>query len=395
MCAALRFPAHPAVGELKRLALLGLWTVTPRAALRLLPGTSARFGPPRRWARTTDHLRASGDEWRSVQPARTLRLPPMFLPEDGLPPELLQAEFKLAERGVALLRNTRVLHQAGWPVAPGDVLLPDFTPESNSRTALVYQTLRSDPPIHLSGRTLSLASVYAENNYCHWLFDAVGRLAYVRAAGLDWRDFDHVVLPDLPGATARLITETLSIPPGKLVRPPRVGQFTCDLLFQASNPCEHRVYPPEIFAFLRTLLTPARPSGPARLYLARRGKRRIENEAEIEALLTRRGFVEADPLDFTALRGRLAAATHIVAVHGAALANLIYARPGARLIEVIPSSNPWPYYRCLCGALGIEYGILLGRSRRHKLHPDGKNPNSPFRVCPHAFENALDALLAA
>jgi len=395
MCAAFRFPAHPAVGELKRIALLGLWTITPRAALRLIPGTSARFGPPRRWARTTDHLRASGDEWRSVQPARILRLSPMFLPGAGLHPLLRQSEFTLSERGVAVLRNTRVLHQAGWPVAPGDVLLPDFTPQSNSRIALVYQTLRSDPPIHLSGRTLNLASLHATNNYCHWLLDAVGRLAYVRAAGLDWPDFDHVVLPDLPGATARLITETLAIPPGKLVRPSRVGQFTCDLLFQASNPCEHRVYPPEILAFLRTLLPPAPPSGPSRLYLARRGKRRLENETEIEALLARRGFVEADPLDFAVLRGRLAAATHIVAVHGAALANLAYARPGARLLELIPSSNPWPYYRSLADALGIAYGVVQGRSRRHAVHPQGRNPNSPFRVCPRAFENALDALLAA
>jgi len=395
MCAALRFPAHPAVGKLKRLALLGLWTVTPRAALRLLPGTSARFGPPRRWARTTDLLRASGGEWRSVQPARTLRLPPMFLPEDGLPPELLQAEFKLAERGVALLRNTRILHQAGWPVAPGDVLLPEFCPNSHRRTSLIYRTIRSDPAVHLPGRTLNLASIYAGHNFCHWLLDAVGRAAYVRAAGLDWGDFDHVVLPDLPGATARIVTEKLAIPPAKLVRPSRIGQFTCELLAQPSNPCQFRVYPPEIVAFHRSLLPPAPPAGPARLYLPRRGNRRIENEAEIEALLARRGFVEADPTDFTVLRGRLAAASHIVAVHGAALANLVHARPGARLLEVIPSSNPWPYYRSLCAALGVEYGAVLGRSLRHRLHPQGKSPNSPFRVCPRAFATGLDALLAA
>lgn len=394
MSAALRIPAHPAIGELKRFASLALWSVTPRAALRLLPGTSARFGPPRRWARTADHLRASGDEWRPVHPARTLRLPPMFLPEDGLPPGLRQAEFKLAERGVAFLRHARILHQAGWPVAPGDVLLPEFCPHSEHRTTLVYRTLRSDPPIHLPGRTLNLASIHAGYNFCHWLLDAVGRVAYVRAAGLDWRDFDQVVLPGFPGETARIVTEALRVPPGKVVRPSRIGQFSCELLIQPSNPCEHCAYPPEIVDFHRSLLPPAAPSGPARLYLARRGNRRIENEAEIEAMLVRRGFVEADPLDFAALRGRLAAATHIVAVHGAALANLVHARPGARLLELIPTSNPWPYYRSVCAALGVDYAVVLGRSRRHKLHPDGKNPNSPFRICPRALTTALDALLA-
>ncbi len=395
MSAAFRIPAHPALGELKRVALLAFWTLTPRAALRLLPGSSLRFGPPRRWARTADHLRASGDEWRPVLPARVLRLPPMFLPEDGLPPLVRRPEHALSERGVALLRNTRIFHEAGWPVAPGDVLLPEFCSYSGHRMSLIYRTLLSDAPVHLPGRTLNLCSAHAGYNFNHWLLDAVARLAYARAAGFAWADLDHVVLPRFPGETARIVTGALGIPEGKWVRPSRTSQFLCDVLVQPSNPGECRCYPPEVVAFHRSLLPPAAPAGPARLYLARRGNRGIENEAEIEAQLVARGFVEADPTDFPRLRSRLAAATHIVGVHGAALANLVHARPGARLLELIPTSNPWPYFRSLCAGAGIGYGALLGRSRRHAWHPHGRNPNSPFHVCPRAFAAALDALLAA
>lgn len=84
-------------------------------------------------------------------------------------------------------------------------------------------------------------------------------------------------------------------------------------------------------------LAPAAQAG-RRLYLARRGvgRRSIDNEAELDAMLAARGFqtVQPEQLSVREQIELFAEASHIVGPAGAALTNMVYAPPGAQVVVI-------------------------------------------------------------
>jgi capsular polysaccharide biosynthesis protein len=100
------------------------------------------------------------------------------------------------------------------------------------------------------------------------------------------------------------------------------------------------------------------------LYLSRAGSklRSPLNEQGLEQALAERGaeiFTAADgnhPEQIARFRG----ADCIVSVHGAGLTNLVFARPGTRVIEIFPSNFvKSPYWR-LARQLGLHYTPVIG-----------------------------------
>ena len=69
-----------------------------------------------------------------------------------------------------------------------------------------------------------------------------------------------------------------------------------------------------------------------------------------------------DTTSFEEQVGVMAGTGILVAVHGAALTNLIFLPAGAVVIEVFPWSFHKPTYRGLAGALGVHYLSLRGRT---------------------------------
>jgi len=110
------------------------------------------------------------------------------------------------------------------------------------------------------------------------------------------------------------------------------------------------------------------PSGrvPARrLFIGRKGAklRRLKNEDEILAMLAKEGFEPFMP-DANDQRSQIEAfraADIVVAVHGAALTNLVFCRPGTRVVEIFPSNFIKSPYLWLAAKLGLEYqGFFAG-----------------------------------
>ena len=56
-------------------------------------------------------------------------------------------------------------------------------------------------------------------------------------------------------------------------------------------------------------------------------------------------------------------AEFIVSPHGAGLTNMIFARSGAKILELIPSRYLTPMFRQLAVNCGHEYGVLIGDTR--------------------------------
>jgi capsular polysaccharide biosynthesis protein len=127
--------------------------------------------------------------------------------------------------------------------------------------------------------------------------------------------------------------------------------------------------PPWVVAFLRERLLGPSGVGPSarphRLVYVTRGpsanNRSVRNEEAVVAVLRARGFESVDPgaLSVVEQIRTFAEAAVIVAPHGAALVNLVFASAGARVIELFPAGSLLPdFWRLASGVPGLEYRYL-------------------------------------
>lgn len=391
-------PMRETLNRFRHHAFPLLWAVLPRSTLRLLPGTSAHFGPPRRVARWPEIQRQPGVHWRPVLPARTEQLPPPFFCSDPSNPLAHGRAVDWPDTGVAEIPAGRVLDEHAWVVGPDDTFLGEFCYTGLTRFSKVNHIIKLHPPRYLPGRTLNLCSANAVTNFFHFVIDSISRVELVRRAGYTWSDFDHILFPRFSSATTEQIVDASGLPREKLVRIGRREQFQCDVLVQPSFPGPLACTPAWVFEFYRRLFPiPARPRT-RKLYFPRRNNRCPRNEALVAARLAAAGFETVEPTTTRSLRTLMAEASHIVGVHGASLANLVFCAPGTRVLELMPTEisehyNRWFYYT-LCASGGLDYGVLIGRSRRQRLTTFSPQPKTKFVIDPPDLERALDALLA-
>ena len=90
--------------------------------------------------------------------------------------------------------------------------------------------------------------------------------------------------------------------------------------------------------------------------------RQLRNEAELEKALAQRGF-STFVLGVSSLPeqiARFSAARTLVCVHGAALTNLLFCAPGARVIEIFPENFVKSTFCWLALRLGLDYVPVIG-----------------------------------
>lgn len=143
---------------------------------------------------------------------------------------------------------------------------------------------------------------------------------------------------------------------------------------------------------LKDMLTPhppapARPPG-ARLMVVRRGAatRRLAEEAALIEVARSRGFEVFAPRadNFAEQVQRFDAARQIVAVHGAALTNLAWARPGAQVLEIFPENFTKSTFPWLAERMGVAHHALIGGPGDY---------DQAFSLDPARFAEALDGML--
>jgi len=105
--------------------------------------------------------------------------------------------------------------------------------------------------------------------------------------------------------------------------------------------------------------------GARRLMFFSRGtakQRRLQNEGALEAIAAACGFerFEAHSRNHGEQVRRFGEADVIVAVHGAGLTNLLFARPGSTVIEIFPENCIKSTYLWLARQMGLHYRALIG-----------------------------------
>ncbi len=346
------------LGRLRRQWTMDALRILPKSALIVLPGSSRRFGPPRRWALWDDYRARTKARWIEVLPAQSCSYP-----RPHAPPELAVRLWRddWPAQGIAVLENARVLDAEGWPIGKRDTLLIDLATGLERPEYTAYLSLRCPIDTAVGGRALNLASCYARENYCHFLLDALPRLEMFLRAGLTFDDVDWIIVPEFIGSAREHFFHALGLPEKKLLRLSYGRQYEFSTLYQPTFPGRESFIPPWIAEFYRERLM--RPLGIAhqkktRLYVART-HRGLANDAELWAALAARSFERLEPATLEDNVRRFAEAAIIVGPHGAGLSNVIFAPPGAHLLEIIPGDRPFPYFYSAASAAGLSYSAVL------------------------------------
>ena len=214
----------------------------------------------------------------------------------------------------------------------------------------------------LDGVTMSMWADGA--NYAHCLLQSVPRLELLRRAfGLEADRF--LVNAPTPRATVEAFA-ILGIPTDRLHLVPArsAPAYRCEVLRAATSPHVEEFGLSWTAAFLNELFLPDPPGGDARRIYVRRGvpRRAVLNEDEVLGLLEPAGF-EAVTMDGRSIGEQatmFASADVVVATHGAALANLVFCRPGTAVIELLGPNTATAAFTFLAWRRGLEYHMIMG-----------------------------------
>lgn len=333
--------------------------------------------PPGRGVPPFLHAQAGGS-LATVLEATLVDLPPMhiFDPAAGRldkdPPVRGQAYAQY----IIGLRDGVLLNPEGQVASAAGLVLIESMRDTSLIAAPDYSGANLADPRHLAGIADSLSAapcrdgrwltlVYAPaRNWYHWLIETAGRIPAAQCIP-DFGSLNILVPPGLTQNHHDVLT-ALGVDPARLVvfdgNPTRFEE-----LYLPSFASMRGSYHPVALSVLRSKLAASLDlpkSGRRRLYLSRADAaiRRVANESEILDGIGPLGF-EKFALADRSLREQavgFAEAEIIIAPHGAGLANLLFARPGTLVIELLPVSADGylTLYHALSAALGLRYIAL-------------------------------------
>jgi capsular polysaccharide biosynthesis protein len=221
-----------------------------------------------------------------------------------------------------------------------------------------YQQFRRPPAFHLPGNWTSIIS-YWSRGFHHWIMDTLPRLALLDRFPPDTR----VLVPE---NLHPYQLETLSwFGVTQRMRPTAEQHLLIENFYFTSPAAMSGAFAPYAVNFLqRTLLDrrDAKFESPKNIYVRRVNvSRGLVNDDEVTDFFTRRGWgiLDTEQLTMAQQIQLFANARQVCALHGAALTNLVWCRPGTRVVEIVASTFLNGVYEGIAEAAGLDYSFLL------------------------------------
>ncbi|WP_218932216.1 glycosyltransferase family 61 protein [Adhaeretor mobilis] len=239
------------------------------------------------------------------------------------------------------------------------------------------------PPKHRIDGRVALLNTRTSHNYFHWLIDILPRLMSLKKLGVMP---DYYLVESLSESQKKAF-EFLGIDRDQLIQPHCRMLIEADELLVPSLPSPTCLRDFGRFATEKLGVQPQIGFG-KRIYITRRstGNRTIANESQLIEMLAARGF-ETHAMEDYSLQQQ-ATLIHqsdvILATHGAGLANLIFARSGTRVIEIVPDDR----YNATCYP---RKSRILSFHHQQVLVKSGK----PKRTLNVSLEDINSALVCA
>jgi capsular polysaccharide biosynthesis protein len=221
---------------------------------------------------------------------------------------------------------------------------------------------RLPAPTRVSGTHASIMSLWC-NNYFHWMFNALPRLAVLEASGVP---YDRLIVPERMSRFQRESLAVLGIGESRLL--PFTGEHLQPEELVWIAPLAP-INEPSAFLldWVRSSLGPGE-SEPARMfYVSRRGgTRNAANESELLAALEPLGFelLLPETLSFDEQLRTFASAKLLVGPHGSNFVNAIFSRHLSVLEFFQPAHVNWGVYTMLCAAGHDHWNIMCEPAAR-------------------------------
>jgi capsular polysaccharide biosynthesis protein len=309
------------------------------------------------------------DHWYiPVREAELVGMAPPLSPDGAIHPVYRGAQFyRYPPLYLAHVRNGRLLGRDGWVLTADGRVLEEFSFAWGIPPAQwpVFSRLSVPKEEPRPGAMLTLLSpISGKPNYFHWWVDTLPRLAVAEASGI--RHY-RTILPENLADWQKESLERMGLPADRWELFGD-GHWQVESLLVPSLLGYSGMTRPWAVEWLRKRIGLPKPAARRRrIYLRREktGCRRVANEADLLPILESHRFEIHDTQDFTTLEEQLklfSSAECVVSIHGAGLANMLFAPPGAKVIEFM---SPLPEYAnscyySLCAAAGHKYGYILG-----------------------------------
>ncbi|HEV7300600.1 MAG TPA: glycosyltransferase family 61 protein [Tepidisphaeraceae bacterium] len=372
-----------------RNALMPVWQFSAKATTRTrsLLSREEVLPPPQSFAETTADWVAAVNA-ASPEGERRYTYLPLHDPVtvERTPPKTIDPEVHwkfrvhrtrtLPARFVALIEDGRVYGE-GNVITPDDQLLADV-----SRTTAGGQFADTDkhpiftkkllPPLRKVKGNVAVLSALHGRGYYHWMFDVLPRLQLLTEAGFTGDSVDRYLVNNY---VSRFHIETLNIlgiPREKVLESHWNPHIRAEQLIVPSLVGDTGHIPAYACDFLRNTFLPKVsadvPDSPKRLYF-NRGQvthRKVTNEAAVVELLGRHGFksITLEDLPLMEQIKLMANADVVVVPHGAGLTNIVFCKPGTKVIEFLSPVAVNVMYWTLCNQVGLEYHYLLAEGER-------------------------------
>ncbi|NBC36896.1 DUF563 domain-containing protein [Novosphingobium sp. FSY-8] len=242
---------------------------------------------------------------------------------------------------------------------------------------------------HIDGTAIVLADDIYPLNFCHWLIDALPRLAAL-GGGLAQV---HVLLHQSPTRYQRETLELIGIAADRVHVVEPFAAIRARMLIATSDLADlpHPAFKGAPWALdwlqarlgLRVLATATGGFMPApadKIYVSRADApgRRIVNDAELAAYLAGLGYrrVVLGEMPLVEQIATIARASHVVALHGAGLALMALAARRCQLVEIFPHTYGTPAFYVLSAAQGNAYATYVA----HDVTPGSRAQVDDCRV---------------
>ena len=231
------------------------------------------------------------------------------------------------------------------------------------------------PELEKIDGTVAVLSGLSGNVYFHWMVDILPRLEILKIHGIDLEEIDWFLVNSYQQPFQRESLKILGIPEEKILESDRHPYIQAKQLIVPSFPgylgwlpswgleFHRRVFLEKIKQEIKSENQPKK-FYPERIYISRNNSRyrRVFNEEEVIWKLSKLGFVciELESMTLTEQIAIFAHAKVIIAAHGSGLTNIMFCRPGTKVIELVSPNYIRHYYWVISQQLGLEHYYLKG-----------------------------------
>tara|TARA_A100000164_G_scaffold236809_1_gene210304 strand:- start:28 stop:1125 length:1098 start_codon:yes stop_codon:yes gene_type:complete len=238
----------------------------------------------------------------------------------------------------------------------------------------------------IRGKVFNLCQGDSGNNYFHFLFDIIPKI-YLLKTKINLNKIDYFYVSD-PKKWQINIFKILGISKKKLLSSKTNKHIFANEIYAVDHPWYNKGYIQQnvkkipkwiINQNRKNFLNISKKNLKKKIFLDRSQSKynhcQIANINDIMKLIVEKKFHIAKPehLSFKKQINLFRDSSIIIGAHGAAFSNIIFCKPGTKIIEIIPSDHPNRKCERISKILRLRYFRIITK-------PDNSDFNYPFRI---------------